>query len=93
MRKKLFSVCLYVALAFAAISCNKTDFFVTSTEETASVMTKSFNPLSHDPQTPIDFFSEMDFKEWTEIASIDDRFKACNVPRSYLTGMTTEAIA
>jgi hypothetical protein len=35
----------------------------------------------------------MDFKEWTEIASIDDRFKACNVPRSYLTGMTTEAIA
>jgi hypothetical protein len=93
MRKKLFSVCLYVALAFAAISCNKTDFFVTSTEEIASVMTKSFNPLSHDPQTPIDFFSEMDFKEWTEIASIDDRFKACNVPRSYLTGMTTEAIA
>lgn len=41
---------------------------------------------------PVVFLTEDTFDEWTSIASLEDRFKACNVPESAARMLTTEAL-
>lgn len=56
-------------------------------------MTKAIDSLELSSQSPIDFFSDIEFEEWVEITGIDNRFKACNVPKNVLDSKTTEALA
>lgn len=95
MRNKLIITCLFAGLTLIAISCSKeTTLGVLETCVSNSIKTKSSdNALSSYSQTPIDFFSEMSFQEWTSIIGIDNRFRACNVTNDVLATKTTSALA
>ena len=41
---------------------------------------------------PFVFLAEKDFKAWTDIVSLEDRFAACEVPETILHMMTTDAL-
>lgn len=71
-------------------------------EHDASIGTRSYgvednredrDSLVQISQTPIDFFSEMSFSEWTRIRGVENRFSACNVSNEILETKTTYALA
>ncbi|SKC56235.1 hypothetical protein SAMN06298215_1676 [Bacteroidales bacterium WCE2008] len=41
---------------------------------------------------PVTYLADTDFDSWTSIASIEDRFEACNIPESEARSMTDEAL-
>ncbi|MBR5835444.1 MAG: hypothetical protein IKY66_04705 [Bacteroidales bacterium] len=57
------------------------------------VMTKSLSAGKVGPDDPIVFLSPLETDFWAQTISLEDRFKAFEVPASRLSTMTTEAIA
>lgn len=57
------------------------------------LMTKSLSAGKVGPDDPVVFLSEVETNFWAQTVSLDDRFKAFEVPASRLRMMTTEALA
>ena len=83
------------ALSIALISCqqalvpDQTDLAVHENE----VMTRALSTGKVGPDNPVVFLSELETNFWSQTVSLEDRFKAFEVPASRLSTMTTEALA
>ena len=42
--------------------------------------------------TPIRYLADIDFKAWTELGSLEERFQNCNIPDSTAEALTTNAL-
>lgn len=60
---------------------------------TDELMTKSLSAGKVGPDDPVVFLTEVETNFWAQTVSLDDRFKAFEVPASRLRMMTTEALA
>lgn len=83
------------AVSIALISCqqalvpDQTDLAVHENE----VMTRALSTGKVGPDDPVVFLSELETNFWSQTVSLEDRFKAFEVPVSRLSTMTTEALA
>lgn len=91
--KKLIT--LLSAISIALISCQQN--LVPDHPEIPAisdeVMTKSLSAGKITPDDPVVFLSETETDFWSQVVSLEDRFKAFEVPASRLSKMTTEALA
>ena len=83
------------AVSIALISCqqalvpDQTDLAVHENE----VMTRALSTGKVGPDDPVVFLSELETNFWSQTVSLEDRFKAFEVPSSRLSTMRTEALA
>ncbi|MBO7623278.1 MAG: hypothetical protein J6S64_04505 [Bacteroidales bacterium] len=83
--KKIFYV---FVLGAAVMGCQK---------EIVSEVTDAGNSINEQVveatiTEPVTYLADTDFDSWTSIASIEDRFEACNIPESEARSMTDEAL-
>lgn len=83
------------AVSIALISCqqtlvpDQTDLAVPENE----VMTRALTTGKAGPDDPIVFLAPLETDFWAQAISLEDRFKAFEIPATRLSMMTTEAIA
>src|SRR5574344_27404 len=88
--RKLLSL---VAITILTLSCqmkfdSMEDFPFSGTVTKAS----ADYSVSVQANKPIEYFTTIDFKSWTSIRGLDNRFAACDTPDYTLKRMTTEAL-
>ncbi|NLD22460.1 MAG: hypothetical protein GX664_08355 [Bacteroidales bacterium] len=81
---------------FLLSACQKQPIDDTITSELYSTITFATKADVFDSVKTIDepfvFLAEKDFKAWTGIASLEDRFEACQIQQKSLNAMTTDAL-
>lgn len=86
---------LFTIMSILLISCqqNLTPDYPESASTADKVMTRSLSAGKVTPDDPVVFLSEGETNFWSQTVSLEDRFKAFEVPASRLSTMTTEALA
>lgn len=86
---------LFTIMSVLLISCqqsltpDQSDLAVPKNE----VMTRALSTGKISPDDPVVFLAELETNFWSQTVSLEDRFKAFEVPSSRLSTMTTEALA
>ena len=89
--KKYFLLFLTIFVSFA---CQEEVSFNESLQHDDALITKSSvdETFVYQNNERIIYSSETDFKAWTAIVGLDNRFKACDIPESSAKRMTTKAL-
>ena len=87
--KRVFNVILTVVLLAGC----QDQLSVPSADRVVEIGTKSgVDEYTVQTDEPYVFLAEKDFTAWTDIIGLENRFKACEVPETVLSSMTTEAL-
>lgn len=85
---------LFTIMSVLLISCqqNLTPEYPSPASTADEVMTRSLSAGKVTPDDPVVFLSEDETNFWSQTVSLEERFKAFEVPASRLSTMTTEAL-